>query len=105
MVPGMDAFQKANPNRDVINEAFTYDVRTLDTTDGSQLSQYTIALSQWLIFYKYNYNKTKIEISRQQRLLDTAVTLRLTKELAKEYKTKADAYFHIVQALRNAESA
>jgi hypothetical protein len=91
-------FKKVKPNKDLIDEIFTYDVNTLDATDGVIISKYAVALAQYLIFYKAEINNTKIEVFRKQRFIDATVGQLLTKDLQKRYKTKKDAYSFIVNS-------
>ena len=93
----MLSFQNANPDVDLINSIFSYDVNKLEYTDSIKLSQFTIALSQYLIYFKSQSNQNKIDIRKKQRLFDGAVTQLLTKEMIKEYKTKTAASSYLVQ--------
>lgn len=89
-------FQKELPNRDVIDEALSFDVKKLEQTNGVTLSQYSISLSQYLIFFKSEYNKTKAASARLQRFIDATVSQLITKDILKQYKTKADAKAYLV---------
>lgn len=90
-------FRNANPDTNLIDEIFRYDVRQLESTDSKRLSMYVIALSQYLIYLKSQVNSTKAEVVRNKRNLDNGVNQLITKDVIKEYKTKSDAYNHIVQ--------
>ena len=96
MNPDMLVFNKALPNKDVIDEALSFEVRKLEQTDGITLSQYSISLSQYLIFFRAEYNRTRAEASRKQRFVDSTVTQLITKEILKQYKTKTDAKAYLV---------
>jgi len=61
-----------------------------------EISKYTIALAQWLVYYKSETNKTKVELLKKQRMLNGAVTQLLTTEILKQYKTKSAASEYIV---------
>lgn len=93
----MLSFQKANPDRDLIDNIFSYDVHKLETTSSIDISQYTIALSQYLIYFKSQANQNRVDIRKKQRLLDGAITQLMTKELLKEYKTKSATAAYLVQ--------
>ena len=53
-------FENVNINKDFIGEIFKYDIRKLETTDSLEISQFCIALGQYLIYLKYQMNTTKI---------------------------------------------
>ena len=93
----LNAFSAIKINRDYIDTIFAYDVRTLESTDSVQISQYIIALSQYLIYFKSKLNKNKVEIRRKKRFVDNTVIQLLTKELLKEYKTKRDASVYLIE--------
>lgn len=93
-------FKSVKPNDDLIKEIFNYDVRTLETTSDVLLSKYAIALAQYLIYFKSQANKTKVELGRKKRVLDSGVAQLITKEVLKQYKTKADASGYIISNTR-----
>ena len=89
-------FEKIDPNRDFIDKIFQYDIRKLETTDGVEISQFCIALGQYLIFLRYQMNTTKIEIVRKKRIIDGVVANLLTPELVRVYKNKTNAVAHLM---------
>lgn len=91
-------FNKVSINKDFINSIFSYDVRKLEATSSLNISQYTIALSQYLIYFKSKLNENKVNIRRKQRFIDSTINQLLTKTLLKEYKTKRDAYNYLVES-------
>ena len=96
MDKGIFLFEKVDPNIDFINEIFTFDVRKLDMLSGATISKYATALSQYLIYFKTEINKTRVSIHQKQRALDSGVDQVLTKDILKEYKTKTAAVEYIV---------
>ncbi len=84
-------FQNMKPSDELIEEIFNYDVRTLETTNDITLSKYAIALAQYLVYFKSQTNRTKVDSGRKKRVLDSGVNQLITKEVLREYKTKADA--------------
>jgi len=96
MDKGVFLFEKVNPNIDFINEILTLDVRKLDTVLSATISKYATALSQYLIYFKAEINKTRVSIHQKQRALDSGVDQVLTKDILKEYKTKTAAVEYIV---------
>jgi len=101
MDPGVFAFQKVKPKLDFIEEILTCDVRKLEQIDSSIISQYSLAMSQYSIYFKSQINQTKSELFHKQRILDTTVTQLLTKDILKKYKTKKDASVYIISSTEN----
>ena len=89
-------FQNMKPSDELIEEIFRYDVRVLESTDDITLSKYAIALAQYLIYFKSQINKTKVESVRKRRVLDSGVNQLITKDILKQYKTKSDASGYII---------
>ena len=89
-------FQNMKPSDELIEEIFNYDVRTLETTNDITLSKYAIALAQYLVYFKSQTNRTKVDSGRKKRVLDSGVNQLITKEVLREYKTKADASGYII---------
>jgi len=89
-------FKDLKPDKGFIEKVFHFDVRRLEAVDGIEISKYCIALSQYLIFLKYQMNKTKSELLNKKRLVEGTLDILLTKELIKEYGTKTNAVSHIM---------
>ena len=60
-------------NKDLMDEIFQFDVRNLEATPSAKISQYTIGLSQFLIFFSSQINKTKVQLMQKNRVIDTYV--------------------------------
>lgn len=89
-------FRDINPDKEFIEKIFHLDVRKLEAIDGIEISKYCIALAQYLIFLKYQINKTKSELLNKKRLVEGTLDLLLTKKLIKDYGTKTTAVAHIM---------
>lgn len=89
-------FQKVVIDRDYIDTIFQFNVRELESTSSLTISQYSIALSQYLIYIKSIINKSKAEIVAKERFIDSTVFHLLTAEIFKKYKTKKDAAAYII---------
>jgi hypothetical protein len=96
MDKGVLYFQRVQPILDFLDEVFKFDVRTLPNMDAEKLSQYCVALSQFLIFMKSEIGKTQSEIQMKQRFIDTTVNMLLTTDMIKRFKTKTAATDHII---------
>jgi len=99
MDDGVYIFKKVKPNLDFINEILTFDVRNLDAKEGPVISKYATALSQYLIYFKAEVNRTRVSIHQKQRILDSEVNKILVedKKVMKVCKTKTSAVDYIVQ--------
>ncbi len=89
-------FDKVKPNDSLIEEIFNYDVRTLENTNDVVLSKYAIALAQYLIYFKSQTNKTRVDVGRKRRVLDSGINQLITKDILKQYKTKSDAAGYLI---------
>jgi len=94
----MHTFLHANPDRDFIKQAFSLDVRRLESVPSADLSKYIIGLSQYLIYFRSQYNKVLVQIKQKQRFIEATVYQMLTKELLNEHKTKKDATEFIISS-------
>jgi hypothetical protein len=92
------SFSKIRVNHDVLNEVWTLDPRSLDTIAGPKLSSYAMALSQYIIYFVYEKNKTKAAVHKLTRHIDRTVTLILStnEKILKEHKTKTAAKEFII---------
>lgn len=88
------SFSKIEVNNGVLNEIWTLDPRTLEHIDGIKLSEYALALSQYLVYFTYQRNLAKAEQHRLNKYIDRRVSLELasiSSEEKKKHKTKAEA--------------
>ncbi len=89
-------FRDMKPDKEFIEKIFHLDVRKLEAIDGIEISKYCIALAQYLIFLKYQMNKTKAELTNKKRLVQGTLDILLTKKMIKDYGTKTNAVAHIM---------
>jgi len=101
MDKGVYLFERVKPEMDFINEILTFDARKLDVLNGSTISKYAVALAQYLVYFRSEVNKAKVGIHQKQRALDSGIDLVLTKDVLKQYKTKANAVGYIVSTSKN----
>jgi len=97
------SFTSVKPSDDLISEIWSFDVKNLESMNDSKLSQYVIALSQWLIYYKSQVNETRAQISQLNSDLEFLMATWMTKEILKEYKTQTAAREYLIRG--NPESA
>ena len=91
------SFNKVQPDGDLINEIWSFNVKNLHAITDPILSQYVIALSQWLVYYKFQTNETKAQISQIQSDIEFLVATWMTKEILKEYKTQTAAREYLIR--------
>jgi len=84
-------YQKCRPESSLIEQVFSYDVRTLEQTDDLFVSRSVIALSQYLVYFKSQYNITKSAITNKERVMEGVLFGLITSDILKEHKTKKDA--------------
>lgn len=65
---------KITRNDEFLEEVFSFDPRTLQQTDSSTISKYTIALSQYIIYLNSKINKKKVSLMQKKRSIDIAVS-------------------------------
>ncbi len=94
-------FENLKIKKDYIEEVFQFDIRNLDATDGIEISKFCVALGQYLIYLKYQMNKTKVELTRKKRILDGVIIQRLTPDLIKKFGTKTNA---VADIMKNSKS-
>lgn len=99
MDKGVHLYENVKPDFEFINEIMTFDVKKLDSLEGSVVSKYAVALSQYLIFFRAEVNKAKASLHQKQRILDSEVNKILVedKDIIKRCKTKTSAYDYIVE--------
>jgi hypothetical protein len=103
MDKGVLSFTKVQPSDDLINEIWSFNVKNLHSLADPTLSQYVIALSQWLIYYKAQVNESKARINQLNSDIEFLVATWMTKEILKEYKTQTAAREYLIR--NNTESA
>ena len=89
-------FEKINPNKSFIEEVFAFDINKLEVIDGVEISKFCSALGQYLIYMRYQMNKTKIKIVKRKRRIDGIIANLLSPELIKKYKNKTNAVAYLM---------
>jgi hypothetical protein len=97
MDKGILSYEKIRPNQDLIDEIWNFDVKNLDAISDLQISKYTIALGQWLIYYKAQTNIARTELNKNQSDLEFVVASVLTPEDVKRHGTKTAAVAYLLQ--------
>jgi hypothetical protein len=103
MDPSVLSFKKVNPNKDLIDEIWSFDVKNIDSTSEIIISKYIIALGQWLIYYRAQINDTKAQISQLTSDIEFLVATWMTSQILKEHKTQTAARDYLIRT--NPESS
>jgi hypothetical protein len=93
-----NTLDKLHIEEDFISKALNLNPNKLDVLTDAEVSKYCFALSQYLVYYKYQYNKTKSEQVRLKHLIDSTVFQLLTDDLIKRFKTKTDARNYLISS-------
>lgn len=93
MDQGALSFTKVTIDNDLLDEIWKFDPRNLDNVPGHKLSTYAVALSQYLIYFTYQKNKSRAEIHRISKFIERTVSMVLSDnvDMIKKYKTKSAA--------------
>lgn len=103
MDKGVLSFTNVNPNKDLIDEIWSFDVQNADSVTESTISKYIIALGQWLIYYRAQVNDTKAQISQLSSDIEFLVATWMTTKILKEHKTQTAARDYLIRT--NPESS
>ena len=94
----MLSFTKVKPSTNLINEIWSFNVKTMESITDVTLVEYITALAQWLIYYKSQINATKAEITSRQNDIDFLVATWMTKDILKEHKTQTAARDYLIRS-------
>jgi len=84
---------KMPKNVPLMDEIFAFDPRNLEATSSAKISQYTIGLAQFLIFFSSQINKTKVQLMQKNRVIETYINQSTLKG-----KTKAATRQKVIDA-------
>lgn len=90
------SFTKIKINYDLLDEIWKLDPRTLEHIDGMKLSSYALCLAQYLIYFTYQRNLTKAEQYKLRKFVDRTVSIIMSEEGTKKFKTKGAATDYII---------
>lgn len=86
---------KVPKNEALMEEIFSYDPRTLESTSSEDISKYAIGLAQFLIFFASQINKSKVLLMQKRKFMETAVK---QSTIVKGRSTKADHKRGVIEA-------
>jgi len=85
--------EKMPKNSYIMEEIFSFDVRNLESTSSITISQYVIGLSQFLIYFGSQVNKTKVSLMQKRNMIDSYISRSDIKA-----KTKAEKRRKVIDA-------
>jgi len=91
------SYEKIKPNQDLIDEIWNFDVKNLEAVSDTKISKYTIALGQWLIYYKSQTNIARADLNKKQSDLEFVIASVLTPEDVKRHGTKTASVAYLMQ--------
>ena len=91
MDSGVMSFNKIEINHGFLEKIWKFNPITLGSLDDLTVSQYSICLAQYLIFFRSELNQTKATIAKKKKLLDSSIAIAMDAEVIKRYKTKTAA--------------
>jgi hypothetical protein len=90
-------FRPPNPDISFVDEVLNVDVRNIGEVSSLTISKYVIALSQYLVYFKYNVNQIQANLTRHTRQLEASIIQLITPEVIKKYKTKKEARVNLIE--------
>jgi len=78
---------KMPKNESLMEEIFSFDPRTLESTSSEDISKYAIGLAQFLVYFTSQINKSRVLLMQKRRFMDLSVK---QSEIAKGRLIKAD---------------
>ncbi len=91
MDSGVMSFNKIEINNNFLEQIWKFNPLTLGSLDDLTVSQYSICLAQYLIFFRSELNQTKAIIVKKKKLLDSSIAIAMDADVIKKYKTKTAA--------------
>ena len=89
-------FETVNVDQEFISALLNFEFKELEVLEDKELSRNCLALAQYLVYFKYQCNKTKEQTVRLKKFIDDYVFYMLTPELVKEHGTKANARTYLI---------
>lgn len=99
MDEGIFSYTNIKINRSLLDQVWAFDPLTLGSLDGLTVSQYSIALAQFLVYYRHEVNKTKAELAKKKKTLDSSLSMVLDAATVKKFKTKSAAEDYLINTL------
>lgn len=96
MDDGVFSFNKLKIDQGFLDQVWAFSPNKLGSLTNEMVSQYSIALAQYLVYFKWEQNKVRAKIAKQRRFLDASITMSTDEKLQKKYKTKTALFDFMV---------
>lgn len=91
------SFNNVIVDQSLLDEIWKFNPNTLDSLSTETVSKYSLALAQFLIFFKAEQNKTRAQLVKKKRFFESSVLMCLnSSKIPNEYKTKAEKVEYLV---------
>lgn len=88
MDTGVLSFSKIKVDQGFLDQVWAFSPNRLGTLTNEMVSQYSMALAQYLIYFKWEQNKARAEIAKKKRFLEASIIMSTDDSTQKKYKTK-----------------
>lgn len=91
-------YDKMDLDKSLIEKVLNFNYYHIETLTDLELSKYSIILAQYLIYFKWQLNKTKVDHMKLKNKLESTLFHLMSTAVAKQYKTKADARLFLINS-------
>lgn len=91
-------YDKMDVDKNLIETVLNFNYYHIETLTDLDLSKYSIILAQYLIYFKWQLNKTKVDHLKAKNRLETTLFHLLSVDVIKKYKTKTDARTSLINS-------
>lgn len=97
---GLYSYRNVQINKNFLDEVWKFDPMTLESKDTLTISKYSIALAQYLVFFRSEFNKSKAMLVKKKRLLEASLIIATgNKDIQKKFKTKKEAVEYLLSTV------
>lgn len=83
-------------DKNIIEKILGFNYNNIESISEVDLSKYCIILSQYLVYFKWQFNCTRADQFKLKNKLEATVFQLMTSDIVKLYKTKADAKAYLI---------
>lgn len=91
-------YDRMEVDKNLIEKVLNFNYYHIETLTDLELSKYSIILAQYLIYFKWQLNKTKVDHLKAKNRLETTLFHLMSSEVVKQYKTKTDARSFLINS-------
>jgi len=98
MDEGLHSYRNVQINTNFLNEIWTFDPNTLESKNTITISKYSIALAQYLVYFRSEFNKSKAILVKKKRLLESSLIISIG-GVDKKFKTKKETVEYLLSTV------